>query len=133
MPTCTKDGLTTASNCFFPPNFSQHELSALIVYRLMQILASTGGSNYVLSGVSTLWTDSNSATCGFSEEQTNVGFFAVLNYAWGASTVMEFTDAIPALTKDTAATAVACLKNYSDIQLKKMQLYLLCSIGNRVV
>lgn len=125
MPTCTKSGFTTASNCFGPPNFSQHELNALITYRMAQFYSgviSTYPANPAL-----LWKDANNATCGMSEQQVNVAVFGTMNSTFIGSESFTIGPA-ETLTKETAAAAIACYKNYSDEQLKKMQLFLLCSI-----
>lgn len=123
---CNRSAYIEAGKCFTQPNFTALQQQAIIVYRLAQILANAGGTDYT-GNISGLWTAAQSATCGMTEDQLIAGFIGVLNAEPTQSTFISINSAIESLDKADAAAAIVCLKNYSMGQLKIMQMFLFCS------
>lgn len=129
---CTRDALVTNGACFTQQNFSYHDQQAIIVYRLAQISDAITGSMYASTLTSTLLTDANNMTCGMSDDQMVASFISILNTSFSQDWTISFEiSAVAAITKAQAATAIACLTNVTDAQLRSMQLLLMCKLFNQ--
>jgi len=121
-PTCTRDGLVSSKACFSGTRLSKRQKLARRVYFDLLQLAAIGGTNY-LEAISTLNTDANSLSCGFKPDDFDGAELAIAqNNASSAGAFLPTTDT-------ALAAAVKCLEDYSDHQLKQMQLLLYCKLG----
>ncbi len=121
-PTCDKDTLVAAANCFF--NFSAHDRAALQIYFDSLQLAAIGGTSYTLVSGGTLSLASICYRDFQSPFQPATPYELAIAYANAVS-----AGAAPASTPDTMATAIACLHNFPDADLTAMQLQLYCALG----
>jgi len=127
---CTKTEYVANGACFTQKNFNAHEQRCILVYRMAQFAdAILGSPNYAVSPYTSLSTDSNSALNGLSRDQLVAAEIGVWNVTLTSGTNLGTLAATKAsLTSDTAATAIACLKNYKEEQIERMRIYLQCYI-----
>jgi len=121
-PTCDKDTLVSAANCFF--NFSAHDRAALQIYFDSLQLTAIGGTAYTLGSGGTLSLASICYRDFQSPFQPATPYELAIAYANAVS-----AGAAPASTPDTMATAIACLNPFPDADLTAMQLQLYCALG----
>lgn len=121
MPTCTRASLISNSACFNGTRLSEHDQMVRRVYFDMLQLAALGGTNYS-SAISTMAADANTLSCGFQPDNFDAAELVIAsNNATAAGATVP--------TGATLADAVKCLDNYTDYQLKQMQLLLYCKLG----
>lgn len=121
-PTCTRATLISGMSCLSGNLLSPHDKLVRRVYFDLLQLAAIGGTDYS-ADIPGMNVDANSLTCGFQPDNWSSAELVIASNnatAAGAS--------VPS-TKDTLATAVRCLDNYTDEQLKAMQLLLYCKLG----
>lgn len=133
---CTRAALITNGTCFTQQMVGgEHNQSAAMVYLLVKILATAGGTNYIngVTGIldtTTLFADANSATCGMNDDQLTAAIIGSMNNI-PTGTFYSFITFEP-LTPAAIASAISCLKNFSDFQYKQMTVYLICASLNEI-
>ena len=130
--TCTRADYVSDGKCFTQKNFSQHEQNAILVYRMAQwVDAQIGTPTYSVSPYTALNTESTTELNGLTNDQLEAAYFSLWNVNIDANFApAQFANgsAVVPLTAATAATAIACLKNYKPSQLKRMKVFLQCNI-----
>lgn len=124
-PTCTRDTLKASAACLGGNVRDSHKARVLKVWFMAKQLAAIGGTSYLTSAttIGTMKDDANGLTCGFQSDDMRSAALAVeLNNAVAAGASVN-TD------KDLLAADVACLDNYNDSMLEKMELLLRCKLG----
>lgn len=123
-PICTLDTLVASATCYF--NFNAQDRAALQIYFDSLQLTAIGGTSYTLGSGGTL---EEAAKC-FRNFGANSLFQAPSPYRLAiAYNNAVAAGAVPASTKDTLATAIACLHNFPEADLTAMQLQLYCALG----
>lgn len=123
--TCTAAGLIEAGSCFRQPLFGSHEQKAIIAY-LWWKWADSVASVTTYANPTLLVAASQCISESLSQEKMVAGLIGVLNRGTdGLGTLSPGTE-IEALTAATAATAIACLKEYDAKTLDGTILFNMC-------
>jgi len=121
-PTCSRSNLMAGKACLGGPLLSNHQMKARLVYLKSLELAAIGGTNYT-TDIEAFNRAANSLTCGFQPADFDAAYITIASNnatAAGAS--------VPA-TKSAMAAAVACYEDFTDFQLKQMDVLLTCALG----
>lgn len=124
-PTCTRDTLKSGAACLGGKVRDTHKARVLKVWFMAKQLAALGTTDYTASAATlkTMSDDANGITCGLDSDAIRA-----------AELVIEYNNAVAAgatvsTAPSTLASDVACLNNYDNKMLDKMELLLRCKLG----
>lgn len=124
-PTCTRDTLKSGASCINGRVRDKHKQKVLMVWFMAKQLGAIGGGNYLTNAasISIMKDDAKALTCGLDRDARET-----------AKLLLEYNNAVAAgatVSTDPSklASDVACLDNYSDDMLERMQILLRCKLG----